>query len=337
MRVLHVTQATGGGVPQAIVDHIRNSPEQMHSILWPAANDALLGTSDVATIALPEGTLRQWRATRKTVRMLKPDAVIAHSTWAGLYTRFPSNLRMHVLYQPHAYVMEDDARPAFLRAGYHAVEKILAPHTTATLTLTRHEAATAIALGSPRVRIVPNTSHAHRSRSAASNISPAISTCGRICPQKDPRLFAAVATIVTRDMPEVKFIWIGDGDQAERRLLEDAGVMVTGWLPQEQTWSIIQTSEIYLHTARYEGFPLAVLDAAALGVAIVVRSIPAFERAGFLEGATARELAAQVVRILDDPQAMRSAEMASERFAEQHTDRAQQLALDEIYSVLSII
>ena len=48
-------------------------------------------------------------------------------------------------------------------------------------------------------------------------------TLGRICYQKNPTLFNEIAEA----LPDVKFIWIGDGELREQ--LTSKNIEITGW------------------------------------------------------------------------------------------------------------
>jgi glycosyltransferase involved in cell wall biosynthesis len=54
-----------------------------------------------------------------------------------------------------------------------------------------------------------------------------------------------------------------------------AGIDVTGWLPREESLRrLAQAGGIYLHSARWEGFPFAILEAHAAGLPLIIRHIP---------------------------------------------------------------
>ena len=83
-------------------------------------------------------------------------------------------------------------------------------------------------------------------------------TAGRIEDQKNPALFNEIASYFT-DMPEVEFIWIGEGSQKE--VLQSSNIKVTGWLPSSSVHELLKTAHIYLSTSRYEGLSFAALEA----------------------------------------------------------------------------
>jgi glycosyltransferase involved in cell wall biosynthesis len=108
-------------------------------------------------------------------------------------------------------------------------------------------------------------------------------TVGRIGAQKDPEFFrAAVLHLRRNGRPGLDARWIGDGDDAiARARLERTGVPVSGWLSSFDAHCALGGAGVYLHTARWEGFPIAILEALELGVPVIARDVPA------LAGATA--------------------------------------------------
>jgi len=104
-----------------------------------------------------------------------------------------------------------------------------------------------------------------------------IGMVGRATNQKGYRFFAEVAQQVKGD---AEFLWIGGGEDAAVKVLESAGVKVTGWLSREQVISKVSDLDYYFHTAAWEGFPISVLEAAELRIPIILRSLPSFSLEG---------------------------------------------------------
>lgn len=150
LSVLHFTLAEGGGVPQAILDHVRSAPGVRHHILWPAANDQLLQPSaprPAKTHGIAPGWRARWTAYRSHIRAIRPDVVVAHSSVAGGLARVIHG-PVPVIYQPHAYVLEDRGRSALARWFFRRIEKALAKHAIAVIVLSEREAKIARSLGS---------------------------------------------------------------------------------------------------------------------------------------------------------------------------------------------
>lgn len=274
LRVLHVTECCGGGVPQAIRDQVRITPAIEHHVAWQPCNSDRPPTGAVNLYDLPRGHLRQMLRARRLVSSVHPDLVVAHSTWAGFYLRIGSRLEAPIVYQPHAFAFANPSRRALARQIYRVAERLLVKRSAAVVAITAEEEALARAVGAVHVVRSPNSSQAHSD--VGRGPVPEVLAVGRLSPQKDPLFFAEVARRVRRVLPEVSFTWIGAGDSRLADELVRADVEVTGWLDQQSVWDRMAGASVYVHTAVAEGFPLTVLDAAALEVPMVLRSIDAF-------------------------------------------------------------
>jgi glycosyltransferase involved in cell wall biosynthesis len=97
---------------------------------------------------------------------------------------------------------------------------------------------------------------------------------GRMVEQKRPLLFLSLAEKVIRKIPRAIFYWVGDGPLrprwddfvAERKL--NNHVFVTGWLPDVHPY--FAAADLFFHTAAFEGLPLAILEAMAAGLPLVL-------------------------------------------------------------------
>ncbi|GAB4243303.1 MAG: hypothetical protein OHK005_07630 [Candidatus Methylacidiphilales bacterium] len=97
---------------------------------------------------------------------------------------------------------------------------------------------------------------------------------GRLMRQKRPERFVQAAVEIRRVRPEAFFIWVGGGrGEADfSRLAAKMGLgqvlKVTGWVEEVGPW--LEKADLVLHPALFEGLPLAVLEAVAYGLPVVV-------------------------------------------------------------------
>ena len=101
-----------------------------------------------------------------------------------------------------------------------------------------------------------------------------IGVVGRISLQKAPWVFAEIAAKVKKSRDDVEFIWIGGGEDDDVKMLNDAGVHVTGMLDRSEALDLIPSLDIFFQTSAYEGLSLALLEAQASGIPAVVTKIP---------------------------------------------------------------
>ncbi|HEX4085519.1 MAG TPA: glycosyltransferase family 4 protein [Chthoniobacteraceae bacterium] len=128
------------------------------------------------------------------------------------------------------------------------------------------------------VPIPPALSDAERARRREElGLAPgdlAVFAVGRMTAQKRPLLFLEIAAQIIARIPEAKFFWIGDGplagewDTRAAALGIPAQAQRLGW--REEVTPLLASGDLLLHTAEYEGMPLAILEAMAAGLPCAV-------------------------------------------------------------------
>lgn len=307
--VVHVVECWGGGVSSAVAGYVRATPLLDHWLLTaarPGEDTSVQVAGQIqGWLRLPGSHLARIRAVHDAYKLIRPDIVHAHSSYAGIYVRAcPSIPPAHIVYSPHCYAFErvDVALP--VRGAFRIAESFLARRTGIVVAASPREVALARRLrGRQRVICVP---HAVRIPSSIATVRPpegevVAVAVGRICRQKDPDFLAEASNEARRNRWPIRWVWIGDGDPARRRRLESAGVHVTGWLPREDVVGRLGMAHVYVHTALWEVAPtMAMLEAAAAGLPLVMRSLPDLVTLG-LHGLvrTPPALAAAVRRMTD--------------------------------------
>jgi glycosyltransferase involved in cell wall biosynthesis len=279
-RVLHVVQKFSSGVGSAIAQYTRSVPEVEHHLLSGTAVDGEGDLADQAVFAsvhrMSGSTAAKSARVHEVVARLRPDVVHAHSSHGGLYARLGvRSSAVPVVYTPHCYAFERRDVGPLSRAAFWAAEALLAANTSVFAACAPRE----LALSSWPTRrvpsvLVPNIAPPGGARGEV--VRGLVVGGGRLSPQKDPAFFAAAVALLRASVPGLRAVWLGDGDAAARAALEAAGVEVTGWLPRAQALELLGSAALYLHSARWEGFPLMVTEAAALGVPTLVRRLPSF-------------------------------------------------------------
>ncbi|CAN5594867.1 glycosyltransferase [soil metagenome] len=334
-RILHVTECFAGGVSRAIKQIAAVTPQHEHHLLW-TGDEAPTSTQGFASMSeLPQSPIGRIQSVRQVTSELSADIVHAHSSWAGVYAR-ATKLPAYTIYQPHCYAFEDVQRSPVVNYLYYLAEKQLAKHSDLTIALTEHERSLTRRLSSKaRVEILPNVASLRpdepriRKRVPLERIS--VVMVGRLCRQKDPAYFVRVANKIRETLPELRFKWIGDGEAKMRAHLETNNIEVTGWMSALELAEHLKEDGLYFHCAAHEAFPLSILDAAAFGLPIVARKIPAFDGFDLLMGSTEAECAGLVLTMLGYDDSWSSAIAASSKIDEEMSPKHQAERLNYIY------
>lgn len=364
VRVLHVTDCFDGGVATAVNQYAALVDDVEHLLLANnARSSAPMAPRTEGAFAvdeeLPEAPVAAVQAIRHAVTTHRPDVIHAHSSFAGAYVRaaalvdrvIPGRTSTPVVYTPHSFAFERADIAGWKRRAFRLLEQVLYPLTTVGAPCAEWEGELMLGLDvlgsvtstwSDRtpVVVVPNAlldDHpaVPGSWSPDTTEPPVIGVVSRVTPQRDPAFFAETARLIRARCPDARFLWIGDDDGKDASLVDlltDAGVEVTGWLSGDELRQRIAGLSAVIHTARWDGFPMAVLEARRIGVPLLVRDIPALRECP----ATARvdspqdaaDKAVEIITTGTDPSHWSSLDTA-------HTPQLQHDRLSEAYALAS--
>jgi len=223
--------------------------------------------------------LRDFTALLKIARILKehnPDVVHLHSSKAGVLGRIASAMAgiKNVFYSPRGYSFLRSDVSCLKRSFYRNIEKVTAQLFGGTIiACSTDELAHSRGL-SKRCQLIPNAVDLSllelipvRHRRVG---KPVVVTSGRITAQKDPSSFGRIANSLHHD---ADFIWVGDGEMVDLLRSISPVVRVTGWKTRGESIELVASSDIYVQTSLWEGMPISVLEAMALGKPVVARDI----------------------------------------------------------------
>ena len=239
-----------------------------------------------------------FRGVRELVGHLGPgrfDLVHTHSAKAGATGRIAAR-RVGVpaiVHSFHGFPFHDFQSPA-RRAAYIAIERRLARFTDQFVTDGGAIAAEAVRLGiapaeriraidSPVETTVPTVSTETRAQArrllGIPPDVPVIGSVGRLDCQKAPE--DMVAAIAALGRPDVRMVWVGDGDlraRVERRIAR-AGLTDRFLLlgERQDVPALLPGFDVFAMSSLYEGLPCAVVEAMTCGVPVVataVNSVP---------------------------------------------------------------
>jgi glycosyltransferase involved in cell wall biosynthesis len=288
-RVLHLTEALGGGIQTLLV---RLSARQVEAgaevtvayLDRPEAPPAevLRGQFDPRVRLLPlrsapgplSRLLTTYRTARKALASHDYDVIHLHSSYAGFAGRLAAvgaGSSTEVMYSPHGFAFLRLSSSIGLRLFWQLLEASMARIGVCILTC-ESELATAQSRLHPRramlLRTGVDVSQFGAFQSHGSTDPPVVAMIGRICYQKAPWRFAAVAKALRG---QARFVWVGDGDAADRRRwLDEADVEVAGWLDEDELRKLLVDTTVLLFPTLWEGMSMALMQAQAQGVPAVV-------------------------------------------------------------------
>ena len=267
--VLHVVESYGAGTATALHQYVQATPELEHHLLRRLRPDD--DHADDGELAwfrtvedLPQGTWPAIRAVRRHSRQVRPDVVHAHSSLGGAFTRLALRRGAPALvYTPHCFATERVDLSATARRALGLVERLLARNTDAFAGCSQRELDLTRGWSRrPRRVWVPNVTDVEPLADEADD-EGFVATLGRITAQRDPGFFIDVVTALRARVPGLAARWIGGGDPAAIARLEAAGVEVTGWLPRSEALGLLGGARLYVHTARWDGAPMSLIEATA--------------------------------------------------------------------------
>lgn len=279
-RVLHVVEAAGGGVLSVIADAIRvlhsafpgrfeftiaysgrgETPADLESSI-----EAKFVRMDLGRRLFSFEDLGSARILAALSRSF--DAVHLHSSRAGFIGRLSRLFGgcVRVFYSPHCYAFHSEEFSSTKRVAIFLTECLLArvPGTT-TIACGDSEFMSATRVGGPRV-LVRNgyAAEVPAAPSVGDRARQLVVGSGRNALQKDPECFLEIARALGDVSAE--FLWVGD---------LSGHPLSTGWLPRREATLTLQGADIFLMTSRWEGLPVAGLEAMAAGMPLVVRDSP---------------------------------------------------------------
>ena len=296
LRVVHVVVGAGSGVVAVVEDHMANTPEFEHHTLVVLDQTCSIGgdLEQLATsvVELPDGRLARAPAIRSAVERLDADVIHAHSSFAGAYVRtvLPRRRQAQIVFTPHCYAFERTDISPRVRAAFRLAESLLSFRGRHVAACSPREAAFAEQMpGRQHVTYVPNVVRAYapalRTSSPSAGSRPLVAvTVGRVTAAKAPSFFAEAARQSRETDLDIEWTWVGGGGSSNERAAEDelraAGVRVTGWVPRTEARDWLESADVYVHCASWEGAPITILEAALAGVPVIARRGPALEALG---------------------------------------------------------
>ena len=228
------------------------------------------------------------------LRRLRPSIVHTHSSKAGILGRWAAwfagaPLIVHTI---HGYGITP-VQPPWLKFLLVMVERITGWITTQWIAVSQADIQKGrawrlfrnnVQLIRPGIdprpfqqRLVGIDRERLRRELGAESGTSLVGTVACLKPQKAPEDFIEVAKLVTRSLPNVRFILVGDGELRAKiesliahHHLHDR-VHLTGW--RRDIPAVMHAFDIFLLTSHWEGLPRVLLEARVSGLPIVATNV----------------------------------------------------------------
>jgi len=293
--IVHITEALGGGVLYLLHQLIKAQVEAgydvtlVHSYRQDTPDPEMLDQlfpepiSRIVILMTPNISVRadfkSMLGIAKLFRVLQPGVIHLHSSKAGALGRVAARFvgrNKSLYYSPHGFSFLRQDVSFIKRAIFFTLEVIVGFFGGKIIASCTSEGRLANKLvGHRRVSVVENCTDVPK----FSGLKPShesrvrVISAGRLCYQKAPWQFWKLTTSLCLENAE--FAWIGDGE-LRMRLESDVThgrVRISGWVDRDSLWREMHAADVFVMTSLWEGMPLTLLDAQAIGLPAVVPDV----------------------------------------------------------------
>lgn len=295
MRIMHITEALGGGVLNVIHQltsmQSRDNHEVIlvHSIRPDTPSDKELTVLfpplikrfeiPMETSISPLKDLRGIAHIAKIIKSSNPDIIHLHSSKAGVLGRVACTITgrsSSCFYTPHGFSFLRKDLSSNKRAIFSLIERLSSYFGGTTIACSQSELDHAIeSAGQKNSVLVENSIPLNLvTQSVGNGDICQVTSSGRLCNQKNPSAFRELATNLAKE--PVTFLWIGDGELKHELMVGGSfpkNLSATGWLSREKVAEHLHHSDLFVMTSLWEGMPLGLIEAQASGLPAVVFNI----------------------------------------------------------------
>ncbi|SAK89658.1 group 1 glycosyl transferase [Caballeronia hypogeia] len=323
--IVHITEAFGGGVLSmltqlsnraaaagvgvTILHSIRQeTPDNFSRLFHPAVKLAYV--SMFREVSLKNDWASLWDLVRK-LRECDPSVVHLHSSKAGVLGRAAARIaapNARVFYSPHGLAfLRRDVSPA-KQFAYLSFERIAARMGGTIVACSNSELSEIeTKMRTRETRMIENGVNVPEipPRIEKSSGELLIGMSGRASYQKNHEAFVKLATDLHG--PAVRFLWIGGNlDELPGGQTARNAVSCSGWVTRERALELTAELDVYVQTSRWEGMPIALIEAQVAGIPAVVtdvvgnRDVVQHGVTGFVASNMA-EMGKYIAMLRDDP------------------------------------
>lgn len=286
-KILFIVEAMGGGVFTYIVDLANELADTYDMYIAYAVRKQtpqdykdyfdkrihLIEVKNFERSINPTKDIKAFFEIKSIAKKVKPDVIHLHSSKAGALGRFAFNGKdIPLFYTPHGYSFLMQNHSAAKRLIYKAVEKVCGKRNCMTVSCSEgeHQETLKLTKHAAYVNNGINMKELQKLMDSVRTVADhsfTVFTLGRICYQKNPALFNQIALA----MPEVKFLWIGDGEL--RNELTAKNIEITGWCKREDALKHSLRADVFLLTSLWEGLPISLLESMYMKKLCVVNDV----------------------------------------------------------------
>jgi len=353
MKILHVAETVIGGIASHLEEIVDGQVARfgVDSVLLLVPEDQV---GEVARLApylrtfrpAPSRALsaaRLARAAAAEARHFRPDIVHAHSTFAGFGIRaMPRRAfgKARIVYCPHGWSFAMDTG-GLKRGTYAFVERALSRRCDAIINVSDHERRLALAHGLPddRLHVALNGIAATAAAAEQASKGPLrLLFVGRGNRAKGVDILLAALERLDGgdrviDIVGVRPDEVSDTAGADRATLH-------GWVPRDQVQSYLARCDALVMPSRWEGLPLAALEAMRAGRAVIASDCCSFGEVvehgvtGLLFPTGDADALAATLRSVTREQLAEMGRAGRARFLDKFTADAQEERIADIYRSL---
>ena len=215
--------------------------------------------------------LKAFLEVKRIASEVKPDIIHLHSSKAGVIGRLAFNGKIPMFYTPHGYSFLMENYNPLKRTIFKVIERICARRNCTTISCSAGEHQETLKL-TRRATYVNNGINMRELQDIMDKTEKiphpfTVFTLGRICYQKNPTLFNAIA----EKLPDLRFVWIGNGEL--RSELKSKNIEITGWTDRATAIKYAVNADVFLLTSRWEGLPISLLEAMYMKKVCVVSNV----------------------------------------------------------------
>jgi glycosyltransferase involved in cell wall biosynthesis len=352
MRIMHITEALGGGIFEVVNNLSAGLADQGHEVAIAYGVRAETPSplreavdSRIELIPTPwtqrtlRASLRASKELRPVVETWRPDVIHLHSSFAGVVGAATLSRLAPTVYTPHGYSFAMSGS-RLRRRAFREVERRVARRVEVVGAVSDAEGRLAReVVSAPRVSVVNNgipELDPHSASVCSAKRRVGVVAMGRVVPQRQPEAAAEILAEVSHLAPVA---WLGGAEEPSTGLeaLSRAGVPVSGWQERSATLKSLARASVYLHWTAWDGMPLSILEAMARDVVVIASDIPPNRNIlGARQVFSTKEEAAAAIRraLLDD--SYRRLLLREQRARRgQYGSTAMMLGWEEIYTALT--